>query len=199
MSKIVTSFYSTEELKELGLKACGSNVLLSRKCSIYSPEDVAIGNNVRIDDFCILSGKITLGNYARLGAYCALYGSGGIWLEDYATLSVRCTVFSATDDYSGDWLVGPMIPDKFTNVMRAPVILHKFVNIGAGSVIMPGVEIQEGAAVGAMSFVRKSLEGWKIYACLHPLKPLRERNHRLQKLATELELESKSKEELENE
>ena len=84
MKKIQTSFYSPEELKEIDFKSVGENVLISRKVSIYSPQKISIGNNVRIDDFCILSGNITLGNYCRIAAYCALYGSHGIIMEDYS-------------------------------------------------------------------------------------------------------------------
>ena len=53
----MNSFYSKEELKEIGFKKYGENVLISRKTSIYNPEKIIIGNNVRIDDFCILSRK----------------------------------------------------------------------------------------------------------------------------------------------
>ena len=64
----MTSFYSEEELKSLGLKHYGKNVLISRKCSIYSAESISIGNHVRIDDFCILSGEITIGDYCHISA-----------------------------------------------------------------------------------------------------------------------------------
>lgn len=186
---MANSFYTEEELKGLGLKSCGSNVLISRKCSIYSPEEISIGSNVRIDDFCILSGKITLGNYIHIGAYSALYGNGGICFEDYSGLSPRCTVFSTSDDFSGNWLMGPTIPSKYTNVTHKPVIFHKYVNVGTGTTVMPGVEIQEGTAVGAMSVVRKSLKGWKIYSCLHPLENVGNRSRQIEKLAEELEHE----------
>lgn len=53
-----TSFYTHDELAEIGFKSCGKNVLISRKASIYSPAKIEIGDNVRIDDFCILSGVI---------------------------------------------------------------------------------------------------------------------------------------------
>lgn len=48
-------FYSREQLEKIGFKSLGKNVLISDKSSIYSPENISIGNNVRIDDFCILS------------------------------------------------------------------------------------------------------------------------------------------------
>ena len=50
------SFYSRSELEHIGFATIGKNVLLSRKASIYSPAMISIGDNVRIDDFCILFG-----------------------------------------------------------------------------------------------------------------------------------------------
>lgn len=58
----MSNFYNEVELKNLGLKSYGENVLISKKCSIYGAENIEIGNNVRIDDFCILSGEIKIGN-----------------------------------------------------------------------------------------------------------------------------------------
>ena len=49
------SFYSRSELEHIGFATIGKNVLLSRKASIYSPAMISIGDNVRIDDFCIVS------------------------------------------------------------------------------------------------------------------------------------------------
>ena len=77
----MSSFYSVDELNTLGLKSFGENVLISRKCSIYSPEKISIGNNVRIDDFCILSGNISLGSHIHISAYSALYGTKGIIMD----------------------------------------------------------------------------------------------------------------------
>ena len=48
-------FYSREQLEKIGFKSLGENVLISDKTSIYSPENISIGNNVRIDDFSVLS------------------------------------------------------------------------------------------------------------------------------------------------
>ena len=53
----MNTFYSKEELENIGFAEIGHNVLVSKKASIYKPELIEIGNNVRIDDFCILSGK----------------------------------------------------------------------------------------------------------------------------------------------
>ena len=172
------SFYTKEELNQLGLKKFGENVLISRKASFYSPDQIEIGSNVRIDDFCILSGSIKLGNHIHISAYCALYGAMGIEMMDYSGLSPRCTVFSAMDDFGGDYLIGPMVDKNLTNVKGGRVIISKYVQIGAGSILFPNLEINEGSIVGAMSLVNKSLISWGVWVGI-PVKKIRDRDEKL--------------------
>lgn len=169
------SFYSQDELEDLGLKKFGNNVLISRYARLYSPELIEIGHSVRIDDFCILSGDIKLGSYIHISAYSALYGKFGIEMEDYTGLSPRCTVFSASDDFSGEYLIGPMIDKKYTNVTGGKVLIKKYTQLGCNCVILPSVTINEGVAVGAMSLIVKDLEPWKIYAG-SPARYIKERS-----------------------
>lgn len=159
---MMTSFYTEEELKDLGLKSFGSNVKISRFARFYGSENISIGDNVRIDDFCILSGHITIGSHIHISAYAALYGAMGITLEDYSGISPRSTIYSAMDDFSGNYLIGPIHSNEKIHVQGGPVILHKYTQIGASCVVFPNVEIAEGAVVGAMSLVTKSLEPWTI-------------------------------------
>lgn len=158
----MTSFYTLEELKEIGLKSFGENVLISRKCSIYSPSKISIGNNVRIDDFCILSGEIELGSNIHISAYSALYGAIGIVMEDFTGISPRTTIFSAMDDFSGDYLIGPIYPSEITNITGGKVFLRKYSQLGSGTTVFPNVEIGEGAVTGAMTLVNKNLKPWTI-------------------------------------
>lgn len=160
----MNSFLSFDELNALGLKGFGQNVLVSRFARIYSPEKMTIGDNVRIDDFCILSGEILLGSFIHISAFCALYGKFGIEMEDYTGLSPRCTVFSATDDFTGDNLIGPMVNVERTNVTGGKVLLKRYSQIGTGCVVMPDTTVGEGATVGAMSFVNKSIDPWEVHA-----------------------------------
>lgn len=158
-----TSFYSEEELSELGLKSYGVNVKISRYARIYSPHSICIGDNVRIDDFCILSGKITLGSNIHISAYVALYGSNGITLNDFSGISPKSVVFSAMDDFSGDYLVGPVHPEGTTNVIGGAVVIEKYVQIGSNTVVFPNVTIGEGTVIGACSLVRHSVGEWGFY------------------------------------
>lgn len=178
----MTSFYSEEELKKLGLKEYGSNVLISRHASIYGADRISIGSNVRIDDFCILSGHIELGSYIHIAAYTALYGGEeGIFISNFANLSSRIAVYSVSDDYSGETLTNPMIPDKNKHVISKPVHIGRHVIIGSTSVVLPGVDIAEGSAFGCFSFINRSTQAWTIYAGI-PAKRLRDRKKDLLEL-----------------
>jgi len=180
------SFLSPAEIDKLSFKKIGKNVLISKKASLYNMDEILIGDNVRIDDFCILSGKITLGNFIHISAHCALYGALSIEMKDFSGLSPGCKVFSSTDDFSGNFLVGPMVPEKFTNITGGPVEIGCYAQIGSGSVIMPGISVGEGSAVGAMSLVNKSLDPWGIYAGI-PAKYLKERSKKLIDLVSKIQ------------
>ncbi len=172
---IKTSFYSEEEIQEIGFKSVGKDVLISRYISFYSPEKISIGSHVRIDDFCILSGNITIGNYVHIAAGCYLFaGEYGIIFKDYTGLSSRSVVYASTDDYSGEYMSNPTIPDEYRNVIGGKVILEKHVLIATGCTILPGVTIAEGTAVGAMSLVNKNLPKWSICFGI-PAKKIKER------------------------
>lgn len=159
----MSSFYTEDELSKLGLRSYGKDVKLSRYARLYSPEKISIGDNVRIDDFCILSGNIKLGSNIHISAYVAMYGSLGIELEDYTGISPRSTIFSAMDDFGGEYLIGPIHDNKNTNVTGGKVILKRFSQIGAHCVIFPNITIGEGSVVGACSLVNKCLDNWGIY------------------------------------
>jgi len=191
----MSSFLSIEELDKIGLKSFGKNVLISKLASIYFPEFISIGNNVRIDDFVMLSGEITLGNYIHIAPYSALIGGAGgagIVMKDYSGLSSRVTIYSISDDYSGEFMTNPTLPSNYTNVKKEKVVIQKYVIIGATSVILPGVEIGEGTAVGAMSMVTKSLPEWKICSGI-PARVLKDRSAKLKELEQQLlDLNNKS-------
>lgn len=183
------SFYSQEELKKIGFKNIGKNVFISRKASIYSPENIIIGNNVRIDDFCILSGKIIIGNNVHISAYSALYGKYGIVFEDFSGCSARTIIYSETDDFSGEYLIGAVLPDKYKNVYGKQVVLKKYTQLGANTIVMPGVNINEGAVTGAFTFVDKDLLEWTINVGI-PCRLIKKRSNNMLNLKKEYDKEN---------
>jgi galactoside O-acetyltransferase len=184
------SFLSETELKSLNLKYYGNSVLISRKVSLYRPESISIGHHVRIDDFSILSAGIagiSFGNYVHIGCFCALYGRSGIEMEDYSGLSARVTIYSESDDFSGQSVIGPWFPETWKPLYRkGKVMIRKYVQIGVNSTILPGVTIGEGASVGAHSLVTRDCRPWTIYFGA-PATQLRGRSSKLKEWLRELE------------
>lgn len=158
---------SSSAIEKMGFLSVGKNVQLSDRASFYGTSRIILGNNVRIDDFCVLSagaGGITIGQYVHIAVYSSLIGAGNITLSDYCNLSSRVSIYSSNDDYSGETMTNPMVPPEFTGVQSANVYLAKHVIVGSGSVILPGVTLEDGAAIGALSLVTKSCQPFGIYA-----------------------------------
>ncbi|MFT7432684.1 MAG: acetyltransferase-like isoleucine patch superfamily enzyme [Alphaproteobacteria bacterium] len=178
-------FIKTNELRELGIKSVGENVLISKDCTIVGLENIEIGDNVRIDGYCTIiangDGYLKLGSNIHIGAYSLLIAGAGIVMNDFSGLSQGVRIYSRSDDYSGDFLTNPTIPADFSNVQSGEVVLEKHVIIGTGTVILPNVKIKEGSAVGALSLVLKNLDAWQIYSGC-PAKRLKARKRDLLEL-----------------
>lgn len=161
---VMDNFYSKEELRWLGIKSFGKDVLISRSVKLYSPENMVFGDNVRIDDYCVLSGSISLGSHIHIAVGCYLFaGLAGIYMEDFTGLSSRCSVYAVNDDYSGQTLTNPTISNGFRDVISKAVIIEKHSIIGTNTIILPDVTIAVGTAIWAMSLVTKSTEAWSVY------------------------------------
>jgi len=126
----------------------------------------------------LCSGYLKLENYIHIGAGCFLGCGGGITFSNFSGLSQGVHIYSSSADYSGKSLVNPTIPKKYRTIKSGPVFFKKHSVVGANSVILPGVTIGEGTAVGALSFVRLSLDKWSVYFGV----PVQKVNRRLDKL-----------------
>ena len=178
------AFLNPEELSSIGFKHLGKNVKISDKASIYSPEKISIGDNSRIDDYCVLSEKITIVRNVHIAVFCNVAGGSlGITFDDFSGLAYSVNVFSQSDDYSGRTLTNPTVPEEFKDVTRGAVHIGRHVIIGAGSMVFPGVTIADGCSVGAMSLVNRSTQEWGIYSGI-PAKRLKDRSRELLDLET---------------
>lgn len=158
------AFLDSEQLKAFGFKKLGFNVKISDKASIYTPELIEIGDHSRIDDFCVISGRVVIGRNVHIAVFCNVAGGElGVYMDDFSGLAYGCHVFAQSDDYSGGSLTNPTVPDQYKLETKKPVRLERHVIIGTCSVVVPGVTIAEGSSVGAMSLVTKSTEAWSIY------------------------------------
>ena len=164
---MLQSKYLTEvELSDFGFKSLGTNVKISTDARIYGQENISIGNNVRIDDFSILSsskGYIDIGSNVFIARNAHLSGFFGITINPFVTLASYVVIYSASDDYSGETLTGQAMSDEYTKHIGGEVIIGKHVILGSGTTVIGKSNIGEGCSIGSKSLVRNDLDPWGIY------------------------------------
>jgi len=169
-------YFSEDELAEMNFRELGRDVKISRSALLYEPKYMSIGDHSMIDDFCILSGNITLGRNVHIAHGCrVIAGIEGVEMADFSGLAFGVTIFAQSDDYSGNALTNPTVPMRFRKITRARVTLGRHVIVGSNSVVLPGVELAEGSSIGACSLVTKSTQPWFIYFGV-PAKRLKARS-----------------------
>lgn len=175
---VITSNYTPEQLSNLGV-SFGRNVSVHSSVVFFNPGQIFIKDDVRIDCFSMISAGsegVHIGSNVHLAAGCYLFGGGGkIELEDFCGLSSRVSLYTATDDYTEGYLSNPTVPEEFKKVRKSFITIGKHVLVGAGSVVLPGVKIGEGAAVGALTLVTRSIPEFKVVSGC-PAKLITERN-----------------------
>ena len=101
------------------------------------------------------------------------------------SISSRVAIYSSSDDYSGASMTNPTVPPQFTNMQHADVKIGRYMIIGAGSIVLPGVTLEDGVAVGALSLEKKDCESFGIYIGV-PAKRIGERKRNLLELKKKL-------------
>lgn len=154
----------------------GDNVRIHRTVLFFG-ENVQIGSNVRIDCYSVITSDkpVIIGSNIHIGAGGHIFGTAGVTIYNFCNISSRCSIFSTSDDYTQGYMTNPTVPEEFKYVTCAPVVIEKHVIVGCGSIIMPGVTLGTGAAVGAQSFVNKNIADFHIVGGT-PIKVLGKRN-----------------------
>ncbi len=173
------SYLTDSQLQSVGFKHLGKNVKIGSLASIHRPEEISIGDNSRIDDFCAISGKITIGRNVHIAVHCSLVASTEeLVMNDFSGLAFGCHLFTSSDDYSGLSLTNPTVPSIYKSIINGPITIARHVIIGTSSIVFPGVEIAEGCAIGAYTLVTKSTSPWGIYVG-NPARRIKERSKEL--------------------
>jgi galactoside O-acetyltransferase len=169
------AYMSREALEKMGFKHLGKNVKVSDKASIYNANQISIGDESRIDDFCTISGKVTIGRNVHIAVYVNVAGGEpGITFEDYSAIAYGSHIFAQSDDYLGYAMTNPTVPDRYKKETKLPIVVGRHTLIGTNCVIFPGVTFGEGTAVGACSLVIRDTAPWSVYTGI-PAKKVKER------------------------
>lgn len=175
-------YFNSTELRSFGFGLVGDGVLVSKKVEIQDPSKVFLDNGVRIDAHVTITtgkeGKIYIGEKTHVADAVRITAAGGVKIGKYVGLASKVNIISSTDDYSGNFMVGPCVDSGLVGGTYLQTDLSDFVVIGTASTIFPGCSIGEGTAVGAMSLVNRRLPSWGIYSGI-PVKFLKARSQDL--------------------
>ena len=174
----------------------GRNVTFGQNVVLRHPGKIFIGDNVVIDDNCVLDAKgaqnrgIYIGNRVFIGRNTILNcKNGDIILEDEANIGASCHIFSASNVTVGasnlfaayTYLVGgthnfdnPSVPVLHQSRSSEGIKLGPGGWLGAHVTVFDGVNIGKNVVIGAGAIVNKDIPDYAI-AVGNPVKVLKER------------------------
>ena len=93
-------YYTEDELRAAGFKSVGTNVRVAKNNTIIGPENISIGDNVRVDGYCAIvaarEGWLRIGSYVHIGGWCYLSAGDGIAMDDFCGPSQGVRIYSRT-------------------------------------------------------------------------------------------------------
>jgi acetyltransferase-like isoleucine patch superfamily enzyme len=161
------------------LGSCGRNVVFGQNVTLRHPHKIHIGDNVVLDDNCLLDAKgdsnrgIRIGSGVFVGRNTILScKNGDIELADEANIGFNCELFSASQVRIGKgtllaaytYVIGGDhdFSDASKSILEqartsAGVLIGDGVWIGAGAKILDGVVVGDQAVVGAGAVVNRDV------------------------------------------
>ena len=166
-------------LYPLLLGSCGRNVVFGQNVVLRHPHKVHIGDNVFIDDNCLIdakgdsnagirmasgvfigrntilsckNGDIDLGEGANIGFNCEIFSASRVRIGRSALIAAYCYLIGGDHDFSD--ASRPVLAQARTS---AGITLGDGAWLGAGAKILDGVEIGAHAVIGAGAVVRQSV------------------------------------------
>jgi dTDP-4-amino-4,6-dideoxy-D-glucose acyltransferase len=142
----------------------GEDVYIGTSVRIRRPELVTIGSHVAIDAYTCITTNATIGDYVHIGQLVTIIGGADahINIGNFCNISAGCRLVCASDDFENT-IGGPLIPHEMNNLDNRPIILEGFNIIGSDTIVLPGVTMAIGSAVGAGSIITKDTEPWTMY------------------------------------
>ena len=178
------------------LGSVGRNVTFGTHVVLRHPHKIHIGDNVVIDDNCLLDAKgdnnrgITIGSGVFIGRNSVLHcKNGDIVLHDNVNVGFNCDIASSNRIEIGDkvliaayaYIVGGGhdysrvdVPVMEQKRIARPIVIEPRSWIGAGVTVLDGVTIGEGTIVGTGAVVTGDLPP-NCMAVGMPAKVLRQR------------------------
>ena len=153
-------FYTSSELKKLGVKKVGKSVQISKLVKFYNFKG-SIGDYCRIDDYTILKGNINIGKIVHISSFCILTATdakSSISIGDFSSISAHCSIYAVSDNYISSSLHGPIVKKKYTDIQFGNVKIGKCCLIGLNSIILPKCNLKDFVSIAANSVVNEKVD-----------------------------------------
>ena len=148
------------------LKKIGKNVLIDVGVHLHGTKNISIGEYTWIDSYTIINaflGEVIIGKRIHIAPFVIIGARERIIIEDYVGISSGVKIYSNSEKpIDKKRMSGPMVPEDQKAFYSAPVVLKKESFVGANSIILPGVTVEEGAVIGANSVISKNIESYDI-------------------------------------
>jgi acetyltransferase-like isoleucine patch superfamily enzyme len=158
------------------LGACGRNVVFGQHVVLRHPHKIRIGDNVVVDDHCLLdakgddnrgidigsgvfigrntivsckNGDVVLGDGVNIGFNCEVFSAGRVTIGPNTLLAAYCYVIGGDHDWSD-----PSRPVLAQPRSSLGVTIGAGAWLGAGVKVLDGTVIGDGAIVGAGAVAR---------------------------------------------
>jgi acetyltransferase-like isoleucine patch superfamily enzyme len=188
--------YLRSKLYPLLLKKCGRNVTFGYNVTMRHPHKIEIGDNVVIDDNCLLdakgqdntgirigsgvfvgrnsilsckNGDIVIGDHANIGFNCEIFSASNVTVGPHSLVAAMCYLIGGGHDY--DQVEVPILQQGRCS---KGIALAENVWLGAGVKVLDGVSIGAHSIVGAGGVVTRDVPERTVSAGV-PAKPVRTR------------------------
>jgi acetyltransferase-like isoleucine patch superfamily enzyme len=183
-------------------KHIGRGVVFGRSVTIRHPDKIRFGNRVVIDDYALIDargagkegiiigddviigrgttirakvGPIEIGSQTNVGEGSTLVAQGGILIGEMVTIAGHCHISGGAYQVERDGL-SEREHEKYT---KGPIRIDQKSRLGMGAMVLDGVNICEGAIIGAASVVTKDVPEYSV-AAGSPAVVKRSREHVMQ-------------------
>lgn len=121
--------------------------------TIINRDGLLLPSSSRIDSYTLInaSGGVSIGDESCIHSWSGVIGSGGLEMRDRAVVTYGARLITSTADLR--YPASSVVPREERGSFAAKITLGDESFVGANAVVMPGVEVAEGAVVAAGAYV----------------------------------------------
>lgn len=129
------------------------------------PENITIGEGSRIDSFVKLEGglQLTIGRYVHVASFAHLnIGGGTLVIGDFAAVASGAKIISGSNQVSA-LSMSACAPASIQKVKASFTEIGPYACVLCNAVVLPGVQLGEGAVLAAGAVATKNVPPWEIW------------------------------------